>query len=92
MDFDKIFEPCTEPSLTLYKALEAECRLRCGRDFKTWLSAECHAMLNAAWKYADAHGLRRPTLEEVMRQEKLAYGFADYAAKWAYGVAKLMEK
>ena len=89
---DDIFRPRTEPELTLYLAFQKEAQLRHRRDFKTWLTAECHAVFDAAQAYAKEHGLYAPTLEEVCRQEKLAYGSADYAAKWAFYVTRLMKK
>lgn len=87
-----IFRPTREPELTLYLAFQREGKKREGREFEEWHSAELNAVFNAACKYAEKHGLREPTFDEVCSEEQYASGHTDYGAKWARGVAEIMRK
>jgi hypothetical protein len=86
-----IFKPRTEPAASLYKAFQAEAMKRKGRSTTEWITAELGAVWQTAVNYAQQHGLDVPTLAEVEAEERSASGHADYGAKWAYGVARLLE-
>lgn len=85
-----VFRPYSEPARSLYDALSscitARSELRAsGRERAQFLT-----MTEAAREYAIEHGLHVPCPEQVEAAERLARGHADYAAKWAYGVAEAM--
>jgi hypothetical protein len=69
----------------------SEAKHRDRRTVKEWMHAEQQAVLRAARTYAVHHGLRLPTIEDVIRADDLAMGHVDYAAKLAYAVAERMK-
>lgn len=64
-------------------ALTHEAGKRLGRSFEQWSAAEAQAVWAATRDFAQQHGLRVPTLAEVVRVERQSSGHSDYAAKWA---------
>jgi hypothetical protein len=86
-----IFKPRSEPAKTLYEAFQEESKNRKGRESEEWIFTERMAVWRAAMHYAQQHGLRVPSIEEVENAERYASGSVDYGAKWAYRVAGLME-
>jgi hypothetical protein len=84
------FRPTQQPAQCVYDAFQAEAAKRKGRSTEEWVAAERQAVWSAARDYAQQHGLPVPTLEQIERKEQLAVGHSDYAATWAYGVAKLL--
>ena len=84
------FEPRHEPAKSIYLAFQAEVEKRRGRTVEQWVSAERGAVLNAATRLATERGLRIPSLSDVERAERAAYGSVDYGLKWARGVARAM--
>ena len=77
--------------MLLYDAFQKEARKRRSRSTEEWMLLECLAVWEAARDYAQQHGLRVLTLNEVKQEEGPARGHIDYGAKWAYGVARSME-
>nr|WP_241019533.1 hypothetical protein [Burkholderia sp. Ac-20345] len=67
-----------------------EASKRKGRSADEWMIAERAEVFREATGQAQKLSLRSPSIEEVERQEQLAMGHSDYAAKWAIGVADLM--
>lgn len=64
-------------------ALAAEAEKRLTRSFEEWSQAEIKVVWAAARDFAQQHGLRTPTLVDVIRGEALACGHNDYRAKWS---------
>lgn len=64
-------------------ALNREAGKRRGRSFEQWSAAEAQAVWAATRDFAQQHGLRVPTLAEIVRVERQACGHIDYASKWA---------
>lgn len=85
-----VFRPFHAPARIIYDAFVAEAALRNQRKVEDWLEQERKAVWRAARDYAQQHGLRVPTLDEVKRAETLAAGHSDYGAKWAYGVERYL--
>lgn len=85
------FRPRAEPARAIYDALITEAGKREGRMPEVWIDAEKQAVLKAAQDYAAQRGLSAPTLAQVSMAEALACGHTDYAAQWAYGVARLLD-
>lgn len=83
-----IFRPPREPARTLYDVFQEEAAHRKGRSVEEWQRAERLAVWKAARDYAQQHGLRVPTMEDVEQAETCASGHVDYGAKWAYGIAE----
>jgi hypothetical protein len=86
------FRPQNDPHRTIYDALVAEAEKRPGRSVNAWQAAEQQAAWQAARDYAQQHGLRVPTLEDVKRADRLGCGHVDYAAKVAYAVGAVILK
>ncbi|KVV07501.1 hypothetical protein WK77_16255 [Burkholderia ubonensis] len=85
-----VFRPFREPARSIYDALILEGARRRERGTDEWLSAEREAVLREAIVQARRLGIRAPTMADVEREERLAVGHSDYAAKWARGVAQSM--
>lgn len=87
-----IFRPTFEPARTIYDALTTEADKRKDRSYEEWRNAETQAVYMAAVLCAKKFNLIEPKLEQVIEVEADAIGHVDYASKWAYAVARLMEK
>lgn len=85
-----MYEPINEPARTLYRAFQSEASKRPTRDVSVSLAEERRAVWSAARAYAQAHGLRIPTMQDVEITEWMAVGHTDYGAQWAYGLARRM--
>jgi len=85
-----VFRPHRDPARAIYDAFQAEAAHRAKRTVDEWLEKEPQAVWRAARDYAQQHGLRVPTLDEVKRAESLAAGHTDYGAKWAYRVEQYL--
>jgi hypothetical protein len=85
-----IFRPHYEPAQRIYDAFQNEATKRKDRDYRQWRDLECEIVWQEARDYAQENGLEVPTLKQIEKCEQQAYGHIDYAAKWAYGVTKLM--
>jgi hypothetical protein len=85
-----VFRPHTDPARRIYDAFQAEAEKRATRQGDEWIAAERLAVWHAARDYAQQHGLRIPTIDEVACAENNAMGHCDYGAKWAYRVAEYM--
>jgi hypothetical protein len=85
-----VFRPHSEPARTIYDAFQKEAEKRDGMDVDDWILAEREAVWKAARDYAQQHGMRIPTMEEVERAEDQACCHTDYGLKWAIGVAEKM--
>ena len=83
-------EPKTEPARSVYRALKNECSKREGRSFEERLIAEVDAVYQEACNQADRMGKKRPSKSDIQKAETMAYGSADYGAKWARAVAELI--
>ncbi|ANJ76241.1 hypothetical protein PQH03_28230 [Ralstonia insidiosa] len=84
------FRPLREPARSIYDALVREASKRSERTVEEWLAAEPVAVHREASFQADKLGLKRPSMQDVERAERLATGHTDYASKWAIGVAEAM--
>jgi len=84
------FRPRREPQLTLYKTLLEEAKNRSYKDPEEWIECERKAVWRAARDYAQQHGLRVPTIEEVEKGENYASGHVDYASKFTLYVTELL--
>ena len=84
-----IFQPTREPAKSFYDEIVKEAKKRPQRSGLEWINDELNHMWKVARDYAQQHGLQVPTLADIERAENLAMGHADYAAKWAYGIAEL---
>ena len=87
-----IFRPFKAPARTLYDAFQEEATHREGRSVEEWILAERQAVWEAARDYAQQHGLRIPTMDEVKQAENCASGHVDYGAKWAYAIVERFAK
>ena len=85
-----VFRPVSEPSATIYDAFQLEAKNRNGKSPSEWIPAERHKVWMTAVAYAEKHGLHPPSIEEIEKMEKSAYGSADYGSKWSIKVANLM--
>jgi hypothetical protein len=85
-----IFCPTKDPARSIYLALVDEMGKRSGRSVSDWILAEREAVLREARIQAQVWRLKTPTLEEVESAESCACGHTDYAAKFAYGVQRIM--
>ncbi len=85
-----VFRPDHEPARTFYDALIQESKKRDGRNLQEWIDAERQVMWGIARDYAQQNYLQVPTLAEIKREENGACGHVDYAAKWAYGIVRLL--
>jgi hypothetical protein len=90
MTISDVFEPHHQPARSIYNALQSEQSKRKGRTVAEWTTAELNQVHFEAVRQAHEHGLRAPTLAEVMVAERCARGHIDYGAKWAYGVVESM--
>lgn len=87
-----VFRPRSEPALSIYEAFQAEAAKRSRRRPDSWLALESRAVWRAARDYADSQGWPTPLLADVAAAQRSAQGHVDYAAKWAHGLAHLMER
>ncbi len=85
----EIFRPQHQPARAIYDAFQEAAKDR-KHSVEAWIKRERLAVWRAARDYAQQHGVRVPTLEQVEAAERQAYGHVDYGAKWAYGVAELL--
>ena len=85
-----IFEPRHEPARSIYLAFQAEAAKRKGRPVDAWIKAEREAVLRECAHQAQMRGLRAPSMDEVTAAERYAQGSADYGAKWAYQLVRVM--
>jgi len=86
-----IFEPRNEPAKSIYLAFQAETAKRKGRSVDEWTSAEREAVYRESVRQAQKLGLHAPTIDEVAAAERYAMGSADYGAKWAYQLLRVMK-
>jgi hypothetical protein len=77
-----IFEPRREPARSIYLALQVEAAKRKVRSIDEWLTAERDVVYRETVQQAQKHGLRIPTMDEVVSAERYATGSVDYGAKW----------
>lgn len=84
------YEPVFEPAKSLYRALKAETKNREGRPLNMWIAAERNAIFNEAVRQAKQRKITAPTMETVMKAERLAMGHIDYLTKWSLMVAEIM--
>ncbi len=70
------------------QAFRREAQLRKGRSVDEWHRAEVQAVWTAARDFGQQHGLRTPSIDEVVAVERMAFGHIDYGAKWALYVAE----
>lgn len=87
-----VFEPRNEPARSIYMALRNEAAKRRGRTEGEWIAAERQAVFNEACLQAEKLKLRMPTMDDVVRAERIAVGATDYGAKWANGVTEAMRR
>lgn len=85
-----IFRPRNEPARTIYDAFQKAAAVRSDVPIETWVMRERLTVWTAARDYAQQHGMRVPTIEEVQDAENVAMGHVDYGSKWAYGVTEAM--
>ncbi|MBM5458738.1 hypothetical protein H8F21_14315 [Pseudomonas sp. P66] len=87
-----IFQPRTEPAKSIYGAFQAEAAMRAERSLDEWQAAERNAVHREAGIQAQKMGLRVPTMSEVERAERHAFGSIDYGSKWAHALAVAMRQ
>jgi hypothetical protein len=87
-----VFEPRYEPAKSIYLAFQEEASKRSGRSLDDWISAERDRVFKEATHLAKIHGLRAPTIREVLEAESGARGHIDYGAKWAHYVVASMRR
>lgn len=85
-----IFEPRHEPAKSIYSAFQAEAAKRKGHPVEEWVKAEREAVFRECAHQAQTRGLHAPSMDEVTAAERYAMGSADYGAKWAYQLVKVM--
>ena len=86
-----IFEPRNEPAKSIYLAFQEEAAKRKGRSVDEWMAAERYVVHQECVRQAQSLGLRTPTIDEVAVAERYAMGSADYGAKWAYQLVRVMK-
>ena len=84
------FRPRSQPAQIIYDGILLEATKRSGVDPDIWIVRERENVLRIAIDYAQKHGLRQPTIDDVKRAEDAACGHTDYAAKWAYCVSDII--
>ena len=84
------FRPRNEPARAIYDALLREAEHRNARSVDEWHAAEMEAVWKVARDYAEQHGLKLPTMDDVEKAARQGYGHVDYAAKLAYALANTM--
>jgi len=87
-----IFQPRSEPAKSIYEAFQIEAAMRNDRSLDEWQLAERNAVQREAAMQAHKLGLRVPTMEQVERAERYAFGSIDYGCKWALGVVNAMRQ
>lgn len=87
-----IFQPRTEPAKSIYAAFQAEASFRDSRSIEEWQAAEVKAVFREAIIQAQILGLAEPTIGDIQRAERCAFGSIDYGSKWAVNVANAMRK
>jgi hypothetical protein len=86
------FRPKTEPAQLLYDTFQNEAKKRPEKPVEEWILSERKAVWSAARDYAQQHGLRVLSLEEIEAAERYAMGHIDYGAKWAYRIVECWQK
>jgi len=86
-----IFRPHSGPAQFIFDALVKEQEHRKDRQSEEWIVAERNAVWSASRDYAQQHGLRVPTIDDVMAAENQAIGHCDYASTWAFEVVRRMK-
>lgn len=86
------FRPHTSPAREIYDAFQAAALEREGRTFEVWHAHEVNAVYDIARSWTRTYSLPAPYRWQIEACEKEAQGHADYGAKWAYAVARLLEK
>ena len=85
-----IFAPHTEPAKTIYNVLTEEMKNRDGYIMEEWILNERITVWKTAIRYCFKNGLYIPTIQDVEKAEKEAYGSADYDSKWAIKLSNLI--
>lgn len=89
---DDVVRPRGGVAQAIYDAFRAEAKKRDGRPHSAWVEAERYAVWSAARDEAQKIGAQVPTMEQIVREDNFAMGHSDYGAKWARGVALLIEQ
>lgn len=87
-----IFRPPFEPASKFYDEILKEAKLRKDRGNLEWIELEIIHMHKVATDHANQMGLPVPTLAQIRGAETYACGHVDYAAKWAFQIARIFEK
>lgn len=87
-----MFQPRSEPAKSIYEAFQVEAAMRDGRSLNEWQLAERNAVQREATTQAQKLGLNVPTMEQVERAERQAFGSIDYGSKWALSLANIMRQ
>ena len=77
---------------SLVETLRDEATQRRSKPLNQWMADEPVAMWKAAGRFAQQHGLRPPSMDDVHSAERLARGHSDYERKWALGIARAMQE
>ena len=77
------YRPRHEPAQPIYDAFQREAMHRKDRPNGTRIKLELEAVHRAASQWAEQHGLRAPSMEQVQWAELCAQGHPDYIWKWA---------
>lgn len=89
---DDVFRPRGVVAQAIYDAFRAEAKKRDGRPHSAWVEAERYAVWSAARDEAKKIGAPVPTMRDVIREDLIAMGHSDYGARWARGVACIIEQ
>lgn len=76
------------PARVIYDAFYAETAKRSTN--RNWEASERAVVYVTACQVARDYGLNEPSMEEVMKAERLALGHTDYVSKWVHGLINSM--
>jgi hypothetical protein len=82
-EYKQVFE-------TILAKLDAETRLRDGRDLEAWIAAERACVWREVNRLRELRGWSQLSMCAIERAERLAVGHSDYVRKYAHAAADLV--
>ena len=88
---DSPFRPRSQPARDIWDALTSEMSRRTQNGDK-WVEKELYAVYRVTTWWSQIRGIRILSTEELRDLETQAMGHSDYAAKWAYAIARRLQE
>lgn len=87
------FRPNRPLPRVVYDAFQKEAEKRnIDKSSLLWIKDERQAVYKAAKRYCKENGLPVLSLKEIEEAEQFAVGSADYGAKWAYKIERIVDE